>query len=249
MSKNYRKIWEEYNGKKIPKGYHIHHIDGNHSNNDPNNLICCSPQEHWNIHFQQGDPVAINGKFIQGANIAGRKGGAAGKGKPISKDHRVKLSESMKACYKRKGVSWNKGRKHTEEAKNKISEGTKGEMNPMFGRNHSDESKKMMSESIKKSFETGERIPHPTVHNEETKRKISQGRKAYYANGGVSAWANVYDVTYKDVVYQSITKAQLLEEFQITDRQFTTAYVYCKRNPGKSHPKTSLMIISKGKIS
>jgi len=33
----YRKIYEQHNGP-IPKGMDIHHIDGNHANNDPNNL-------------------------------------------------------------------------------------------------------------------------------------------------------------------------------------------------------------------
>ena len=50
----YRKIYEEHHGE-IPKGYHIHHIDGNHSNNCVTNLQCVSAQEHYNIHYSQGD--------------------------------------------------------------------------------------------------------------------------------------------------------------------------------------------------
>ena len=42
-AKVYRKIYEENFGPipKEPNGrsYEIHHIDGNHSNNDPSNLI------------------------------------------------------------------------------------------------------------------------------------------------------------------------------------------------------------------
>jgi len=52
---NYRKIWEEANNQKIPQNYHIHHIDGNRDNNDPSNLICVSPQEHYDIHYSQKD--------------------------------------------------------------------------------------------------------------------------------------------------------------------------------------------------
>lgn len=51
---NYRKIYEQ-NFEPIPKGYHIHHIDGNSNNNNPSNLICLSPQEHYDIHYKQED--------------------------------------------------------------------------------------------------------------------------------------------------------------------------------------------------
>lgn len=55
----YRKIWEEIKGP-IPKdkngrSFEIHHIDGNNANNDISNLKCVSIQEHYNIHYEQGD--------------------------------------------------------------------------------------------------------------------------------------------------------------------------------------------------
>jgi hypothetical protein len=59
-SKNYhRSIYETHYGK-IPKdslgrSYEIHHLDGNHSNNDINNLKCVSIQEHFAIHYRQSD--------------------------------------------------------------------------------------------------------------------------------------------------------------------------------------------------
>jgi hypothetical protein len=56
---NYRKIYEKYYGP-VPKdgegrSYHIHHIDGNHFNNNPENLVAVSIQEHYDIHYSQGD--------------------------------------------------------------------------------------------------------------------------------------------------------------------------------------------------
>ena len=62
MTKNYRKIYEQYNGK-IPvdsdgRKYDIHHIDGNHENNDPKNLVAVTIQEHYDIHFNQRDWAA-----------------------------------------------------------------------------------------------------------------------------------------------------------------------------------------------
>jgi hypothetical protein len=59
MEKNYRKIYEQHFGP-IPKdssgrSYEVYHIDGNHSNNDPANLKCVTIQEHYDIHYSQGD--------------------------------------------------------------------------------------------------------------------------------------------------------------------------------------------------
>ena len=56
---NYRKIYEQYHGP-IPKesngrSYEIHHKDGDHTNNDPKNLIAVTLQEHYDIHYAQGD--------------------------------------------------------------------------------------------------------------------------------------------------------------------------------------------------
>lgn len=55
----YRKIYKQYYGD-IPKdasgrSYEIHHIDGDHNNNDPSNLKAVTIQEHYDIHYNQGD--------------------------------------------------------------------------------------------------------------------------------------------------------------------------------------------------
>lgn len=55
----YKKIYEQTYGKlpvdEFGRTYEIHHIDGNRANNDINNLQCVSIQEHFNIHYSQGD--------------------------------------------------------------------------------------------------------------------------------------------------------------------------------------------------
>jgi hypothetical protein len=53
----YRRIYKNHYGP-IPKDvdgrtYEVHHIDGNHDNNDPNNLVAISIQEHYAIHESQ----------------------------------------------------------------------------------------------------------------------------------------------------------------------------------------------------
>jgi hypothetical protein len=61
-TKHHRKIYREHFGP-IPKdsdgrSYEIHHIDGNHNNNELSNLKCVSIQEHYDIHYAQGDWAA-----------------------------------------------------------------------------------------------------------------------------------------------------------------------------------------------
>jgi hypothetical protein len=58
----YRKIYEMNYGP-IPKDkhgrtYEIHHIDGDHNNNNISNLKCVSIEEHYAIHYAQGDWAA-----------------------------------------------------------------------------------------------------------------------------------------------------------------------------------------------
>lgn len=60
----YRKIYKNHYGL-IPidtagRTYDIHHIDGNHSNNYPDNLESLSIQEHYDIHYSHGDWAACS---------------------------------------------------------------------------------------------------------------------------------------------------------------------------------------------
>jgi hypothetical protein len=55
----YRSIYEKHYGP-IPReengrSYEIHHIDGDHTNNDPLNLKAVTIQEHYDIHYSQQD--------------------------------------------------------------------------------------------------------------------------------------------------------------------------------------------------
>jgi hypothetical protein len=56
---NYRQIYENHFGP-IPidnegRSYEIHHIDGNPNNNSIDNLKAVSLQDHYDIHYSQGD--------------------------------------------------------------------------------------------------------------------------------------------------------------------------------------------------
>ena len=52
--KNHGSIPIDENGRF----YEIHHIDGNHNNNNINNLQLVTIQEHYTIHYSQGDWAA-----------------------------------------------------------------------------------------------------------------------------------------------------------------------------------------------
>ena len=62
ITEKYREIYKNHYGS-IPvdsngRRFDIHHIDNNHSNNNPDNLKALSLQEHYDIHYSQGDFVA-----------------------------------------------------------------------------------------------------------------------------------------------------------------------------------------------
>ena len=46
-------IWEFYSGKKVPKGYCVHHKDGDVFNNEYSNLECISIREHMQYHSRK----------------------------------------------------------------------------------------------------------------------------------------------------------------------------------------------------
>lgn len=56
---HHRKIYEKYHQCSLLPGIEIHHIDGNHNNNDPSNLLAVTIKEHLEIHNAQGDLGAV----------------------------------------------------------------------------------------------------------------------------------------------------------------------------------------------
>ena len=99
-------------------------------------------------------------------------------------------------------IPWNKGKHHSDETKNKISESNKGKPSPrkgkklseisgrnhpMYGKHHSEESKRKMSESHKgKFFPNSGQFQKGNIswivrkkHSEESKRKMSESHKGH----------------------------------------------------------------------
>ncbi len=69
----HRLIWQKVNGK-IPKGFDIHHKDGNKLNNSIENLECIPHREHLSIHMKQNtEKVHAWHKSEEGRKHLGKK--------------------------------------------------------------------------------------------------------------------------------------------------------------------------------
>ena len=116
----YHKIWEQSSGKKRPPGWHIHHLDNNPNNNDPENLICVSPEMHAEIHLAMYNRYGNYKDAVAYNRLCGSKA--------LSGYKRPKwiVDKIIESRSKGKGwVSWNKGKsgvqEYSEEMKSKIS--------------------------------------------------------------------------------------------------------------------------------
>ena len=53
MSRDNRKarsIWEQATATRLPKGWHVHHLDSNYTNDDPDNLVALPNFTHLRYH-------------------------------------------------------------------------------------------------------------------------------------------------------------------------------------------------------
>ena len=86
----HRAVWEFYNGE-IPKGYHIHHIDGDIDNNDISNLECISASEHLSMHAKRNmsDPKyrRANKEQLTSVNERAKEWHSSEEGRNWHKEH------------------------------------------------------------------------------------------------------------------------------------------------------------------
>lgn len=142
----YRKIFEDYHGIKIPKGYHIHHKDGDSNNNSIDNLEMLTPDEHARKHgflnnFIMAQEAAAKlaveklrtPEIREKMSIAMKNSDAHKKGIQLRSKNKEWYKNVSKACAitakNRTNDPWNKGRKGdklSEETKMKMSEGRVG---------------------------------------------------------------------------------------------------------------------------
>ena len=152
---NYRRLWESHYGP-IPKdeegfSYEIHHIDGDHKNDNISNLKLVTIKEHLNIHLQQED-------WFAAALIAKRIG--------LGPDYISSLQRGKKrpgVGGRKKGTKWSAAERETQQALRsspdfynylydpircqKIS-------NSLRGRQGSAEGKKWFNNGVKETYDT-----------------------------------------------------------------------------------------------
>lgn len=118
---------------KWSKGKHIHHKNGNKTDNRAENLCVLSPAEHRKLHPLTEEDI----RKMSEAQKGDRNGFF---GKHHSEKTRRRWSELRKGK-----TTWNKGRKMSEEVRRKNSEVHKGLQtgikNGMFGRHRTDAEK------------------------------------------------------------------------------------------------------------
>lgn len=61
----HRRVVELQSGKKIPKGYEVHHINRNKTDNRPENLQTLSKEEHREIHSKDKVKKIDKNKFLE----------------------------------------------------------------------------------------------------------------------------------------------------------------------------------------
>jgi hypothetical protein len=242
--KSYRNIWKDHYGE-IPKdhlgrSYDIHHIDGNNQNNDISNLKAVSLEEHWQIHFEQGDYSADNmiadrlGKELyygwHHKDETKKKISDSNKGKVRSKETTQKILITLKNNGSLKGEKnpmYGKGYK------------LKGEKNGMFDKKHSDESKEKQRKAkigipnpTFSKLMSGENSPNKRPENKKKKKELWLGKNNPRARSIIQydLYGN-YIKEYETI--QSAIKELNVKNIRIGDR--------------KRHQKNSLPFIFKYK--
>jgi hypothetical protein len=199
---NYRKIWKDHYGE-IPIDengitYDIHHIDGDKENNHISNLKAVSLEEHWKIHFEQGDYSAANmiadrlGKEIYSGwhhkEETKKKIGDANRGKKTNRfwitdgviNKLIKIGEKIPDYWKR-------GRTFDKEFSKKISLS-------LTGKTQSEDTKKKRAEKHKgkkRSEDTKEKmkLSWTKERKEEYSKWMSENRSGKnHPNYGKKPW-------------------------------------------------------------
>jgi hypothetical protein len=165
---NYRKIWEEKNGP-IPvdatgRKMEIHHLDGKRSNNSLSNLVLLTIDEHYKIHYGQGDWAACQ-------SIANRM--------KISPEDKSKLCSELAKKRVMDGTHHFLDPKFIKKDSERKSRDRSGSNHPLFNKPVSDATKCKRSKSHKELVEQGihhlQQQDHRDRMREKSIKEINEG--------------------------------------------------------------------------
>lgn len=178
----YRKIYETFYGS-IPKDengrtYDIHHIDGNRKNNNIMNLVALSIQDHFDVHYYQGDWAACH-RLSKRINLSPEKISELSK---LAQKKRVEEGTHNflgPENNKRKILNGTHPFIGPELNKKKIENGTHIFLNPEFIKKQAEKTSKRLKESVNNGT-------HPFLGGEIAKKgvreRIKQGTHHFIIN-------------------------------------------------------------------
>ena len=79
-------LWEKHYGK-VPKGYHVHHKDGDKTNNSIDNLELLTAYQHLHYHAQDPAAIATKRRSIEVARVAASEWHGSEAGREWHKKH------------------------------------------------------------------------------------------------------------------------------------------------------------------
>lgn len=154
--------------------YEIHHIDGNRNNNNISNLLCLSIEEHYKIHYENGDYGAC-------VMIAKRMN--------LPPDHISKIQTGTKrpgvGGVKKGTIPWNKGKSGYSL---NISE--EGKINKVNANIRNSKIKNEAVFDILENYKNKIKIPDERIGKVQKNGKILTYKRAF-----ADHFAKKYDVT------------------------------------------------------
>jgi hypothetical protein len=205
---NYQKTYDAIIANRklnTPTGYtENHHIIPKSlgGSNDPDNLVKLTAREHFIAHrllakIHGGKMWSALWMMCHGKTNSGKGLSVSSK---VYETARIRHAQHISEIFSGENHP-NYKRTMTEDQRNKISESLKGraagEMNPNYGKKHSDATRALISKKVISRDQTGKRNPffgkkhteetlsklRNVVRSEETKRKLSEARRAEERSG------------------------------------------------------------------
>ena len=162
----YRKIWEESNGL-IPYDFtgrrmEIHHIDGERDNDSIENLQLVTIQEHYDIHYKQGDWAACQ-------SIVNRM--------KVSSEEKSKICSNLAKKRVKDGTHHFQDPTFIKKDSKRKSRDWSGKNHPLYNKPVSESTRKKRSQSHKQLVDQGLHHLQGPAHKDRMREKANKELK------------------------------------------------------------------------